>query len=118
MRAAATACLESMRKAAEVTEAAEKGSINELVARVVSKQVMRVEYKMRQLDEMAALLRHERSQLERMRHEIFAERLSLEKRRIQQSAGVPATSGYTAVQVGGMTAASTEAGPGSSQPVK
>jgi hypothetical protein len=46
----------------------------------------RVECKLGQLDEVAAHMQREREQLERMRHQIFAERFSADKRRLAQPA--------------------------------
>ena len=74
---------------------------------------------MRQLDEVTALLRQERGQLERMRHQVFAERLSFEKRRLQVAAGVAPSAGYTAVTVGGVApAAAADGAASSSQQVR
>jgi len=72
---------------------------------VVDTSLKRMEYKMRTLDETTVLLRHERGQLERMRHQIFAEKLTLEKRRIQQASSMPLTGGYSAATVGGVPVA-------------
>ncbi|KAL1519578.1 hypothetical protein AB1Y20_023116 [Prymnesium parvum] len=117
LRTSANECLESIRTASQVAERAEKASINELVARVVDTQLKRVELKMRQLDELTSFVRQESAQLERMRHQVFAERMSFEKRRIQHAAGLPTSAGYHAVFVGGLVPGAADVA-GSSQPLR
>ena len=155
------------------TAGAHASALSMCARQVVDTSLKRMEYKMRTLDETTVLLRHERGQLERMRHQvraahvrrmgaerreggcaahsragchgcactraacmlaasvscagleqhvsvtlervartgcvvspwqIFAEKLTLEKRRIQQASSMPLTGGYSAATVSGVPA--------------
>ena len=111
LRDGATKCLGAIQQAALAAEVKESNEITRVLGRVIETHLKRLELKMRQVDELTSLMRYERGQLERMRHQVFAERLSLEKRRLQQVAQaeraaqvVSTGSGYIAVQMGGSQA--------------
>jgi len=89
MREAATALLSAVQEKAKLLLKEEEHAIEQLMAEAVHTQLRRLEVKMSHLDELSNLLQRERENLERTRHVIIAERLSLDQRRLQ-AASAPA----------------------------
>lgn len=96
LRAAARAALLSVQSRAAQLEQEESGQMVSLLATAVDTQLRRMEIKLVQLDEMQSLLQREREQLDRMRHQVYADRISLEQRR---SSTAPPLLPWVAVQL-------------------
>lgn len=99
LREAAQQMLQALQQNAQQQIAEEEHEIHKLCAAAVDTQLHRLEAKLGQVDELAALLQREREQLERTRQQIYAERLQLDRKRLTP-AGAPApTQGVVAVPV-------------------
>ena len=96
LSAAATNCLAAVQRRAQQVESETAAKMQVLLASAVEVQLRRLEAKMTHLQSMTSLLEHERAELQRTRHQIFAERYSLEKKR-QAQAPQTAQNNYAAV---------------------
>jgi hypothetical protein len=79
--ASARDCLSAAQARAIELRSQEAAGLSALLASTVDVQLRRLEAKLAHVDELAALLRREREQVERMRHMVVAERLAYETRR-------------------------------------
>ena len=120
LRSAARDCMRGVQLRASQLEQEESGQMTALLTTAVDTQLRRMELKLLQLDELSNLVTREREQLERMRHQIYCERIALDQRRAAtappllpwaavplQTAAAPAPTAVTTIAAAAATAATT-----------
>lgn len=113
LRASARECVQSLQARASQIEEEEGKLMVSLLTTAVDTQLRRMELKVIQLDELQTIVQREKEQLERMRHQIYAERIAIDQRRASTA---PPPLPWVAVQLQPHEAAKEAAAPAAPPP--